>query len=150
MSGVVSYELFSSRFPGTSGFTSDGGLFEYFTNDTGAASVLGTIVIASTAVANAVSTAPANSPMPIGVIAENGVANGSPVKVVTYGKAYVLLKDGETSNLGYWCAVSDTAGRMAQQSTVPSLPTHNQGIGHSLQTNASGTDVLSLVQIHFN
>lgn len=150
MSGVVSYGLFTYRFPGTNGFTSDGGLFEYFTNDTGATSVLGTIVVASTAVTNAVSTAPANSQMPIGVIAENGVANGSLVKVITYGKAYVLLKDGLSSTRGYWSGVSDTAGRMYQASTVPATVDHNREIGHSLQTVTSGTDVLSLVQIHFN
>ena len=150
MSGVVSYDLFSSRFPSTNGFTGDGGLFQYFTNNTGATSVLGTIVVASTAVSNAVSIAPASTQMPIGVIAESGVANGSPVKVVTYGKAYVLLKDGESATMGYWCGVSDTAGRMYQQSTVPATTDHNREIGHSLATTSSGTDVLSLIQMHFN
>src|SRR5574344_495476 len=143
MSGVVSYDLFSTRFPSTNGFTSDGGLFETFINDTGASSVLGTIVIASTSASNAVSIAPANSPMPIGIIAENGIANGSSVKVVTYGKAYVLLKDGESATRGYWCGVSDTAGRMFQASTAPSTTEHNREIGHSLATTGSGTNVLS-------
>lgn len=150
MSGVVSYDLYSSRFPGTSGFTSDGGLFEYFINNTGETSVLGTIVVASTTLANAVSIAPANSVLPIGIIAENGVANGSLVKVVTYGKAYVLLKDGLSSSLGYWCGVSDTAGRMFQAVDAPSTVEHSREVGHSLQSVSGGTNVLSLVQVHFN
>lgn len=150
MSGVVSYELYNSRFPGTSGFTSDGGIYEVFTNNTGATSVLGTIIVASTAVDNAVSIAPADSSMPIGIIAENGVANGSTVKVVTYGKAYVLLKNGVASTRGFWCGVSDTAGRMYQTSTAPSTTEHNREVGHSLQSVTSGTNVLALIQVHFN
>jgi hypothetical protein len=150
MSGVVSYDLFSSRFPSSNGFTSDGGMYQVFTNATGVNSVLGTIVVASTAINNGVSIAPADSPMPIGIIAENGVVNGAPVKVVTYGKAYVLLKDGLSSTAGYWCGVSDTAGRMYQAVTDPITTDHNREIGHSLSTTGSGTDVLALTQIHFN
>jgi hypothetical protein len=150
MSGVVSYDLFSSRLGGTSGFTSEGGFFQYFVNNTGATSILGTIVVASTTLANAVMVAPANSPMPIGIIAESGIANGDPVKVVTYGKAYVLLENGLSSSLGYWCGVSPTAGRMYQLLAVPTTLDHNREIGYSLQANSSGTDVLSLVQVHFN
>ena len=150
MSGVVSYDLFSSRIPSSNGFTSDGGMYQTFTNNTGANSVLGTIVVASTSINNGVSVAPANSPMPIGIIAENGVVNGASVKVVTYGKAYVLLKDGLSSTDGYWCGVSNTAGRMYQASTVPATTDHNREIGHSLSTTGSGTNVLALIQVHFN
>lgn len=151
MSGVVSYDLFNSRFPSSgNGFTSEGGVYETFINDTGTASVKGTVVVASTSVANAVSIAPANSSLPIGAIYENGIANGSNVKVVVYGKAQVLLKDGESSSLGYWCGVSDVAGRMYQQATAPSTTEHNREIGHSIQAVASGTNVLSLIQMHFN
>lgn len=114
MSGLVSYELFNSRFPsGTNGFTSEGGIYEIFINKTGADSVKGTIVVASTSVDNAVSIAPAGSPMPIGVIYESGIADGSSVKVVVYGKAQVLLADGHAATHGYWCGVSSlVAGRM--------------------------------------
>ncbi|MFA6860472.1 MAG: hypothetical protein WCR30_03705 [Clostridia bacterium] len=150
MSGVVSYELFSSRL-GTSqtGVTSEGGIFETFINNTGT-SVKGTIVVASITVADGVDIAPIDSVMPIGVIYESGIDNGFPVKVVTYGKAEVLLKDGQSSTIGYWCGVSDTAGRMYQALTAPSTIEHSREIGHSLETTASGTNVLSLVQLHFN
>lgn len=69
---------------------------------------------------------------------------------LVYGKAEVLLKNGLASNRGYWCGVSDVAGRMYQSSSVPSTTDHNREIGHSLESKTSGTNVLSLVQLHFN
>lgn len=155
MTGTVSYDLFNTKL-GTGniiGFTSEGGIYETFINNignTGDLSVKGTIVVASTSVDNAVDIAPANSQMPIGVIYESGIAKGSLVKVVVYGKAQVLLKDGESATRGYWAGVSDVAGRMYQASTAPSTTEHNREIGHSLATTASGENVLSYVQMHFN
>lgn len=151
MSGVISYELFSARVGSTSsGFTPDGGIYETFVNNTGT-SVKGTIVVASTTTNNAVDIAPIGSTMPIGVIYENAVPNGSPVKVVVYGKAEVLLEDNQSATTGDWCSVSNTvAGRMFQQSSEPTDTDHNREIGHSLQNVDSGTDVLALIQLHFN
>ncbi len=151
MSGAISYELFSARVGSTSGgFTPDGGIYETFINTTGI-SVKGTIVVASTTTNNAVDIAPIGSTMPIGVIYENEVPNGSPVKVVVYGKAEVLLEDNQSATTGYWCSVSNTvAGRMFQQPSEPTDTNHNREIGHSLQTVDSGTDVLALIQLHFN
>lgn len=131
------------------GFTVDGGIYETFINNTGV-SVKGTIVVASTNLSNAVDIAPANSSMPIGVIYEDDIANGSPVKVVVYGKAQVLLKNGEASTNGYWCGVSDVPGRMYQLSSVPSTAEHNREIGHSIESKVTETDVLSYIQLHFN
>ena len=112
MSGVVSYELYNSRFPSDgNGFTTEGGVYETYVNNTGT-SVKGTIVIASTSVDNGVDIAPANSISAIGIIYESGIANGNNVKVVVYGKAEVLLKNDVAATRGYWCGVSDTAGRM--------------------------------------
>lgn len=151
MSGVVSYELFSARLgTGTNGFSSEGGMYETFINNTGATSVKGTIVVASTSVDNAVMIAPADTVMPIGVIYESGIAINSPVKVIVYGKAEVLLKNTIASVHGYWAGVSDVAGRMYQVATAPSTTEHNREIGYSLQSVAGGTDVLAMVQIHFN
>jgi hypothetical protein len=151
MSSLVSYELFTAKLGNnTCGFTSEGGAYETFVNNTGI-SVKGTIVVTSTTVYNAVDIAPADTNMAIGVIYENGVANGSLVKVFVYGKAEVLLKNTEIANYGYWCGVSDVAGRMYQESTSPtSTVKYNREIGHSLQANASGINVLSLIQLHFN
>ncbi|QHI72314.1 hypothetical protein [Aminipila terrae] len=153
MSGIVSYDLFASKVgSSTSGFTPEGGIYETFVNKTGALSIKGTIVIAGASVDNSVSIAPVDSQMPIGVIYENGIADGSPVKVVVYGKAEVLLEDNATATSGFWCGVSTTqAGRMIQLNNVPNTPQFNTEIGHSLQTISTGsTDLLALVQLHFN
>lgn len=150
MCGMMSYELFTTKFGNISnGFTPEGGIYETFINNTGT-SIKGTIVVASITVDNAVDIAPANSNMPIGVIYEDGITNGSFVKVIVYGKAQVLLKDGEVSTNGYWCGVSDVDGRMYQLSTVPSTTEYNREIGHSLESNISDVNVLSLIQMHFN
>lgn len=100
-------------------FAPEGGVYQTFINATGGASVKGTLVQSSLTVNNAVESTPADSSMPIGVIYEDGIANGNPVKVFTYGRAEVLLKDGVASSRGYWCGVSDQAGRMYKAATVP-------------------------------
>jgi len=151
MSGVVSYDLFTSRLgTGGSGFTAEGGFYQTFINKTGANSIKGTIVSASLTTDDGVYTAPANTIMPIGIIYENGISDGSLVKVVVNGKAEVLLKNGLASSNGYWCGVSDTAGRMYQAATAPSTTEHNREIGHSIEAVESGVDVLSMIVVHFN
>lgn len=151
MSGAVSYELFTEKTGGSSsGFTAEGGIFETFVNNTGV-SVKGTIVVASTTVDHAVDIAPADSQMPIGAIYESGIANGSLIKVVVSGKAEVLLKNDTASATGFWCGASDTAGRMYQASAPPgTVEENNRQIGHSLSTGSGGTDVLSMVELHFH
>jgi len=150
MSGSVSYEIFKTKVDiGGCGCTTEGGSYQTFINKTGANSIKGTIVNASTTTANAFMIAPAATKMPIGVIYENGIADGSNVKVVTYGKADILLKDGESSTVGYWCAVSDTNGRMYQE-VKPNTVEHYREVGHSLESKSSGTSVLSRIQMHFN
>ena len=136
---------------GQSGTTSEGGVYETFKNSTTGTSVKGTIVVASTTDPGGVSAAPAGSVSPIGVIYESGIAQGQNVKVVTYGKAEVLLASDQTSHTGYWCGVSSLEnGRMYQIEDAPiGTSSHSQEIGHSLQT-VSTVGELSLVQLHFN
>lgn len=150
MSGIVSYDLFVERIgSGAIGFTPEGGIYGSFINNTGT-SLKGTVVAISSSLPNAVDIAPAGSVTPVGVIYESGIPNGSPVKIVIYGKAEVLLENSQASSLGYWCGVSTTqAGRMIQLSTVPITEQLNNRIGYSLQSVSGGTDVLSLVQLHF-
>ncbi|SMC35951.1 hypothetical protein [Papillibacter cinnamivorans] len=133
------------------GITTDGGTYEVFINATGSSSVKGTIVVASKTVQGGVSTAPAGSVVPIGVIYETGIDVGQKVKVVTYGKAQVLLASDQTSSTGFWCGVSSAEeGKMYQEANAPiGTSAHNQEIGHSLQT-VSTAGALSLVQLHFN
>lgn len=151
MSSSVSLEYLNSVISNNgNGISADGGYYITLINKTGANSVKGTIVIASTTTDNAVGIAPIGSDSPIGIILENGVADGLPVKVVVSGKAYVLLADGLPSTRGYWCEVSSTqAGRMSQL-VNPSPSTHWAELGHSLESKTAGTNVLSLVVLHFN
>lgn len=151
MSGAVSYELFSEKAGGINcGFTPEGGIYQTFVNNTGT-SVKGTIVIASASVDNAVDIAPGESKVPLGIIYENGIANGALVKVVTSGKAQVLLENTKHSTRGHWCGVSPTAGRMYQKISAPTtISEHSREIGHSLESKNSGTDILSTVQLQFD
>ena len=151
MSSSVSLEYLNSVIANNgNGISTDGGYYITLINKTGANSVKGTIVIASTTTGNAIDIAPKNSDSPIGVILEDGVPDGSLVKVVISGKAYALLENGESSTRGYWCEVSSTqAGRMSQLAN-PNTLRHWSELGHSLESKAAGTDVLSLVVLHFN
>lgn len=61
MAGIVGYDLFNSKVTNSgTWFTAEGGVYATFINNTGANSVKGTIVVASTALADAVQIAPAN------------------------------------------------------------------------------------------
>lgn len=151
MNALVSYELLTAWFGSpANGITPEGGLYGTYINNTGADSVKGTIVQISTDKDNAVEIATADSAVPIGVIYEDGAANGSPVKVVVYGKAQVLLNNNMDSYRGYWCGISDTPGRMIQSTAGPeTLVELKRQIGHSLESKSGGTDILALVQLNF-
>ena len=134
----------------TWGFTPNGGVYQTFTNQTGGDSVQGTIVMQSATYDNAVDIATAGSPLALGIIYEDNIANGSPVKVVVYGKAQVLLRVGQSVTRGQWCVLSNTAnGRMEEGSITGTLlvSEYAKGIGISLEDNSSG---LTWVQLQFN
>lgn len=131
-------------------FTVEGGFAVKYINKTGAPSIKGTIVSISTTTNNAIQVAIANSDMPIGVIYENGIADGSTVLVVVSGIAEVLYKDGVTPARAYWIGVSDVAGRAYNSSSAPSTTEHNREIGHAIESSASGTNILGKVNLHFN
>ena len=125
-------------------------------NKTGSASVKGTIVRASTTVDNAFETIIANGEEPIGIVFDNGIPDGSYCRIVTGGKAQVLLKNSTASTRGNWVKVSDSAGRADATLTDPpgsGIPEHDQHfteIGHCMESKTSGTDVLAWCMIHFN
>ena len=86
--------------------TPEGGLAIKFVNKTGAASVKGTLLEAGTVVDDSVQVVGIDDPDCIGVIYEDGIADGELVWVVTHGKADVLLEDTAASTRGYWARVS--------------------------------------------
>lgn len=131
--------------------TPEGGVAIRVYNKTGAVSVKGTIVTpAGSGQDLSVATVPGDAEYPMGIVYESGFPDGALMLVVVSGIAKVLLKDGEASTAGYWCGVSDTAGRMFTANAVPGTPTHNREIGHCLETKAAGTNVLAMVNLHFN
>lgn len=144
------YKIACEFLNGDFGITPEGGLYITLVNKTGAASEKGTIVVASTSSDNSVDIAPAESHLPIGVIYEDGIADGSNVKVVVCGIAQVRLASGQTATRGYWCGVSTVAGKMSQSEDSPTAIGQNCAhIGHSLQTVQTAGS-LALVVLHFN
>ena len=137
-------------------WTAEGGLAISLTNKTGAASVKGMIVDASTTTDDAFGIEGADDLNPIGVVYEAGVADGSECWVVVQGIAEVLLKDSTASTKGYWVKVSDAAGRADATNaappggTVQALEIHMQEIGHCIESKTAGTDVLAKIVMHFN
>lgn len=130
--------------------TPEGGYAVLRTNNTGHSSIKGEIVIASTTVSKGVDLAGANSVVPVGVIYNSGVANGSDVWVVTGGIAQVLLKDSTGVTMGQWLGVSDTAGRAYADADPIGAGKHNQEVGHANETAVGGTNVLVEAFIHQN
>jgi hypothetical protein len=138
-------------------FTPEGGLAIQLTNKTGADSVKGTIVTAGNVTARSCRVNPADIPAAIGIMYDDGVPDGDEVFVVIQGIAQVLLQDSTASTVGYWAKVSDTqAGRaditnqFPQGGTISAIEDHLSEIGHCLETQVAGTDVLARVVLHFN
>jgi len=131
-------------------FTTEGGYAIKLLNKTGAASVKGQSVAASTATANAVMTTPADGDMPIGVMYEAGVPDGALCWVVVSGIAEVLFKNTVAPILGGVIYSSSVAGRVDIASTIPAAATHFKEHGHCFEAKTAGTDVLAKCNLHFN
>lgn len=138
------------------GISELGGVAVKLNNGSGAPSVKGTIVIADTNADDSFDTAPADEIQPIGIVYEDGVADGSDCWVIIYGIADVLLKDTTASTHGNWVYVSDVAGRAEATLAappgggIPELEIHMGEVGHAIESVAGGEDVLARVCIHFN
>ena len=136
-------------------FTSEKGLALQLVNDTGAVSVKGSVVKASTSVEEGFSLQTAEYDT-IGIVYQNGVTNGNRCLVVITGIAEVLLADGTASTMGNWVLASATDGRADATQNIPpgggvqEHDEHFKEIGHCLETKSSGTDVLAKVLLHFN
>jgi len=123
-------------------------------NDTGAASVKGQIIEASSAVDNAVDLISIDDPDPIGVVYDAGVADGGQIRVVFSGKAEVLFSNTPIRLHFARNPVAADGGTngSAISETVPTPPfstdKHFLEIGHILETK--GAPGLALVNLHFN
>lgn len=130
--------------------TKEGGLALRLTNETGAASIKGTLVTADAAVDNAFDIAPGNSVEAFGAVYEDGVADGSECLVCIGGRVQVLLKDATAATRGNWAEMSDVAGRADITGATPAAaPQHFQEIGHGIENKGADTDVLAFIIMHF-
>lgn len=139
------------------GRTPEGGIAVPLINKTGAPSIKGTIVEADSSVDEAFSATGATEFMPIGVVYENGVVDGSECLVVVAGIVDVLLEDGTAATRGYWVKTSDTqVGRVDATLSdppgggLPQLDEHSREVGHCIQSAGAGIDVLASIIMHFN
>lgn len=114
-------------------------------NNTGANSIQGEVVIASTTTDNAVNLAAANELMAIGIFKESGIANGSPAKIVWGGKTKVRMNAAGCSR-GDRIVTSATAGR-GETNNLPTVAGHFQEIGHALED--AGANATANCMLHF-
>ena len=138
------------------GISALGGLAIKLNNGSGVASVKGTVVIADTNADDSFDTAPGDELQSIGIVYDDGIADGSECWVIIYGIADVLLKDDTLSAHGNWVYVSDVAGRpdatlgAPPGGGIPELDVHMGEVGHAIETKVGDTDVLARVCLHFN
>lgn len=139
------------------GLTAEGGYAVRLLNKTGSASVKGTLVEAASGTDKAFVLADASEVMTIGVVYEDGIADGSLCWVVTQGRCQVKLQDNAAGTRYYWVRTSTSqAGRAVMLSAppgggIPELDAHMAEIGHSIESvNASASGALCYCMVHFN
>ena len=137
--------------------TPEGGLAIKMINNTGSPSVKGLLVSASSTLDEAFDLTVADCICPIGVVYQEGIADGELCFVVIAGVAEVLLEDSTAATKGYWVRTSTTqVGRADATTNLPSGGTiaaiheHMSEIGHCIKSAGAGTDVLIKIIMHFN
>lgn len=126
--------------------------YDFVINNTGETSVKGKLVQPDST-SNQVVLAATDSLDPIGVIDEAGVANGSMMRIITNGRAKVLLEDNTGSTAGYWAGTGDSGYAQAAAGPPGVVIGHFQEIGHFIETvsaTGAGTHVLAEIMMHFN
>lgn len=153
----MSYQLVNNTWEELDSFkhTTEGGIAVKMTNLTGSASVKGTLVETNETTSGGFKIL-SDLYDCVGVVYEDGIANGEECFVVITGIVEVLLKDTTAATTGNWVKASDVNGRADATLALPSggtigqLQEHFQEIGHCIETKASGTDVLAKIVLHFN
>jgi hypothetical protein len=132
-----------------------GGVNVRLYNQTGASSIAGIPVRASTSFNYSVAQA-SNPYDVIGAIAEANVANSALVWVTYTGVANVLLNSGTTAIAEGWFRVDTTASGYFYQAAAPTglgaiaTDDHFKETGHSLATVAAATAATCPIMLHFN
>lgn len=140
--------------PGDFVLTSEGGFAVWLINDTGAPSIKGYIAKASLSIDNAFEYTTNNNVDPVGVVYDNGVANGGLVRIVVSGIAEVYYGSAVTRGTFSRVPVSGegiASGQAINEALpVPPFATdkHFQEIGHPIESR--GTPGLAKTVLHFN
>lgn len=131
--------------------TPEGGFAVRMVNATGSTSVKGTLVSPSTTVDGEVIASPASNQDTVGIVYEDGIPNTRYMWVVIGGIADVLIENANAVVNGDWLGTSTvTAGRAIPVTGEPVEPQQSAEIGHAIQAQASGTNVLARAILHFN
>ena len=139
------------------GISPIGGIMVKLTNKTGANSVAGQLVKASTGTNDAVDLTSADEEECVGVFLDTGVSDGSEAWVVVSGIADVAMEDNTAATRGNWVRTSvGEAGYADSTNASPPSPasfTHFNEIGHCIESVAAGgagTHILARCILHFN
>ena len=134
--------------------TEDGGFAVKLKNGTGAETVKGSAVAASSDISSPGFTLQNNMYDSIGVVYESGVAASDYAWVVVSGKAQVLMDDTSTAVAGKVLVGATTDGRFScvanPGSGLPATDKHFTECGHLIESKTKGTSVLAWAMIHFN
>jgi hypothetical protein len=129
--------------------TPDGGLAIALINKTGANSVRGSVVSPSSTTDMGCALSSTTIDDPIGIVYNDGIADGSNVWVIVSGIAYVLFDGSTTPSRDWFIYVSTaTAGRATGQATI-NTGRQNAKLGHSLES-AGGAGALIRCRVNFN
>lgn len=146
----IGSEYLAYAFDSTNG---EMGIIMKIVNGTGNASVKGSVVSNSPSADNKF-VLQANEYDAIGVVAESGIAADAGTWVWKNGsRAKVLWKNGQTATRAYVALCADTDGRAINidvPSSNPVVGEHFKEIGHVCESANSATDLLVLVDLHFN
>ncbi len=127
-----------------------------YINNTGSATVKGTLVKFDTAVDKAVILTAGDDHECIGTFAEDDIADGLETFIIVDGSSLFLLKDATAATRGNWIKTSDVAGRADASLAAPplggvaQLDEHMQEIGHCCESIGAGTDILVEGLLSFN
>jgi len=133
--------------------TAEGGLATYMINATGAPSVKGTLIEASSAVDHGFILCGVGDDDPVGIVYDGGIADGQPCLVVVSGFAECLIEAGSTIQRRYWGRTpTATPGRVDLSNVIGggSVAEHFKECAHCFETKANTGDTLALCAVHFN
>jgi hypothetical protein len=138
---------------GSDATTGERGFLFKLTNKTGAASVKGSIIGPATGT-DAAFILDDTGFDPIGAVAEAGIADGAACWCWGVGSiCQVLMKDSTAAVIGQVALADDVDGRtysITVPSASPAAAEHFREVGHFLESQDAGTDVLALAILHFN